>query len=518
MKKKNIFKVVLLLTAILTLPGVFHAQQHCDSITNHSAGWYFLRADGVIQLNDGNLLSRNLIYGLDENGEPFVNENLGFDNFLGYKYYWISKDGLNVYDSLFVESTDETAHLWTRLHQDGNSSYCNVDACVVNEEDHNSYLKIAFFDDMMNYSDELEVTVPLTNSEALVSCVGSWLLDSHNDIILQYSVPSREQTCFARFGLDGTLKTEKVFTSPQMYYYSGPFSSWEPEGLSQYSSSCYNYYGTGIVGGSQDHFIAYELDQDFNITNTYDLDWQSAPSNCFSNGLINGTVSLEEGGALIVRNIKWSNDFKSTGIVKYDRDGNVLKEIWFNQLNNGRREMYCSSLKKDNQNNIYFTGDESSSNGEKQLTVIKLDTDLSVIWEYSGMNDTQRYYQAWTTEILDEESVAVVGNNRNWRNMVNGLFLVLLSKEKGNSGVSETENSVRPYLMYPNPVVDKLNVHYSPDVKPVKVEVLDLQGRLLGAQKGSLESIDMQNLPTGTYTINMTLDNGKTYSDKIVKQ
>jgi hypothetical protein len=67
-------------------------------------------------------------------------------------------------------------------------------------------------------------------------------------------------------------------------------------------------------------------------------------------------------------------------------------------------------------------------------------------------------------------------------------------------------------------VVDKLNVHYSPDVKPVKVEVLDLQGRLLGAQKGSLESIDMQNLPTGTYTINMTLDNGKTYSDKIVKQ
>jgi hypothetical protein len=50
------------------------------------------------------------------------------------------------------------------------------------------------------------------------------------------------------------------------------------------------------------------------------------------------------------------------------------------------------------------------------------------------------------------------------------------------------------------------------------VEILDLQGRLLGTQKGDLESIDMQNLPTGTYTMRVVLDNGKTYCDKIVKQ
>lgn len=71
---------------------------------------------------------------------------------------------------------------------------------------------------------------------------------------------------------------------------------------------------------------------------------------------------------------------------------------------------------------------------------------------------------------------------------------------------------------YPNPVIDQLHLDYSPDLKPIKIELYDLQGRLICTQVNNLESIDMRNLPAGTYTINMTLDNGKTYSDKIVKQ
>ena len=74
------------------------------------------------------------------------------------------------------------------------------------------------------------------------------------------------------------------------------------------------------------------------------------------------------------------------------------------------------------------------------------------------------------------------------------------------------------YLCYPNPVEDRLTIHYSPNVKPLRVELLDMQGRLLGTQKGTLESIDMQSLPAGTYTMRVVLDNGMTYSDKIIKQ
>lgn len=71
---------------------------------------------------------------------------------------------------------------------------------------------------------------------------------------------------------------------------------------------------------------------------------------------------------------------------------------------------------------------------------------------------------------------------------------------------------------YPNPVIDLLHLNYAPDVKPLSIELYDLQGLLIRTQVNGLESIDLQNLPSGTYTINMTLNNGKTYSDKIVKQ
>jgi len=85
-------------------------------------------------------------------------------------------------------------------------------------------------------------------------------------------------------------------------------------------------------------------------------------------------------------------------------------------------------------------------------------------------------------------------------------------------GVSETGNAVRPYLISPNPVRDMLQVHYSPDVHPMAVELYDLQGRLLCTQSEGLESIRMGELPTGTYTLRIVMDDGTTFSDKVVKQ
>jgi hypothetical protein len=46
----------------------------------------------------------------------------------------------------------------------------------------------------------------------------------------------------------------------------------------------------------------------------------------------------------------------------------------------------------------------------------------------------------------------------------------------------------------------------------------DLQGRLVRSQSKALESINMSQLPAGTYTLRVTLEEGKTYSDKVVKE
>jgi hypothetical protein len=74
------------------------------------------------------------------------------------------------------------------------------------------------------------------------------------------------------------------------------------------------------------------------------------------------------------------------------------------------------------------------------------------------------------------------------------------------------------YLAYPNPAQDRLHLQYSPDVKPMQVELYDLQGRLVCSQSQGLESVDMQGLAPGQYLIKVTLEDGKSFTDKVVKE
>ena len=96
------------------------------------------------------------------------------------------------------------------------------------------------------------------------------------------------------------------------------------------------------------------------------------------------------------------------------------------------------------------------------------------------------------------------------------VFFLILSDEGLN--VSETEASVRPYGFWPNPVHNTLHLQYSPDVTPKQIELYDLQGRLVQTQSKDLESLNMAGQPAGTYMMRVMLENGKVFSDKVVKE
>ena len=73
-------------------------------------------------------------------------------------------------------------------------------------------------------------------------------------------------------------------------------------------------------------------------------------------------------------------------------------------------------------------------------------------------------------------------------------------------------------VVYPNPVRDEIYLQFSPDVKPTQIELYDLQGRLVKTQRNGLESLNLQGLASGTYTMRVTLEGGKVFSDKVVKE
>jgi hypothetical protein len=84
--------------------------------------------------------------------------------------------------------------------------------------------------------------------------------------------------------------------------------------------------------------------------------------------------------------------------------------------------------------------------------------------------------------------------------------------------VSEWHEAENVLSLYPNPAKEQLLIQFSPDVQPKQIELYDLQGRLVRTQSKAFESIDMSQLPAGTYTLRVTLEDGQTFSDKVVKE
>ena len=246
----------------------FSHAQHCDSIIFHLAGKYYMAPEYCIQVNDGSLLCRAIVDSLVPNQtfppiKPY-----------GAMYYKISRRGCQFIDSLFVETTNQNPRLFAALHPIGTPvgtfmpQYSNVEVeYVFDHANCQTNLRLAFFDDDLNFATN-DIIVPLADTLIETNDYQScFLLDSHNDVITEYSIPSRKESHFARFGLDGTLKYEKVYHDSVVPIYNLIHFGWEPSGLRQSGESPlrYSFYGTPYM----EAFKGFELDSLFNIVNTY---------------------------------------------------------------------------------------------------------------------------------------------------------------------------------------------------------------------------------------------------------
>ena len=74
------------------------------------------------------------------------------------------------------------------------------------------------------------------------------------------------------------------------------------------------------------------------------------------------------------------------------------------------------------------------------------------------------------------------------------------------------------HFVWPNPVDDILSIRFSPDVTSAIVEIYDLQGRRVLTQTKALDRIPVEGLPSGTYLVCVTMGDGSTFSEKVVKR
>lgn len=147
--------------------------------------------------------------------------------------------------------------------------------------------------------------------------------------------------------------------------------------------------------------------------------------------------------------------------------------------------------------------------GEMQNALVFSNQDSSLLF------CCEVWFTLYNPHQMDNRAIALIKYDSHL-DMVNVFVLKFFAD--GSLSVPEMQEFVRPYAFYPNPVKAQLLMQFSPDVQPTQVELYDLQGRLVRTQSKAFESIDMSQLPAGTYTLRVTMEDGKTYSDKVVKE
>ena len=208
-------------------------------------------------------------------------------------------------------------------------------------------------------------------------------------------------------------------------------------------------------------------------------------------------------------------------VAKFDiRTMQLKKHVVFNEHFSPYNTTGCAGLKMMTDGTVYFVYNEAH---EPNVNVVKMDTDLNVEWERFCKTSDIVMHPAFGLSTLYEDGE---GNEKgiawSWYasragNDKIGLALFFLNHD-GTVGPNEAGIEVRPYAYYPNPTQDQLHLQYSPDVKPTQIELYDLQGRLVRSQHHSLENVEMHGLSAGQYLMKVTLEDGKVFTDKVVKE
>jgi len=137
------------------------------------------------------------------------------------------------------------------------------------------------------------------------------------------------------------------------------------------------------------------------------------------------------------------------------------------------------------------------SNNEDFIEIIKQDSSNTSEYNFNIPKDTTYY---WRIKTVGENSVS------NWSNLFDNCYFI-----KSTPSSIENDFSISNNIIFPNPVKDELTL----DIKNIEIrdfscEILDITGQQVYTGKlNNTFSIDVSNLPTGTYFLNFNFQSYK---------
>ena len=424
---------------------------------------------------------------------------------IGAMFYKISSEG-QITDSLLIEIDDVRLKTLFEANPNNPNDYLFAYFDISQE---GIVLRMTFIDNNLNIIGTNDVLLDNSIHWTSFDC----FMDHYGDIIASFSFTedTAYRTFFVRLSFDGSLKLKKEIPEIRHFDYLLPGHTGE------YCKSPlrYCYWGSSNINdlGENPPIRNYVLDSLFNVVDEHG--YYRYKFNFYGNGWQEHFVPLDDEHYILTTRYSrhdhsTNSNIKSVIVAKFDMEHHLKSiKVFGEKATWGPapirtevrdEDIYCSYMTCVGQNN--------------HLVLMCLDKDLNVRWETHLLNEDW-FHWGTCMRILSDKKIAIGSFDYG---IDPGSISVVIVHDDYDNVDEHQETTIRPYLYYPNPAQNELHLLYSPDVTPQSIELYDLQGRLVRSQRNGLESLNLQGLAAGTYTMRVTLEGGKVFSDKVVKE
>ena len=312
------------------------------------------------------------------------------------------------------------------------------------------------------------------------------------------------------FKLDGTVvKDILVSETPNYAGYEVPATDTllSHRFLEVFSETppAYCRLGTYTLNGSI-HIVNYIMDCDFNLINRIEYT-PIAPNMPFSSTSTR-VIPYNQANATAHLLQAYTPSNKPT-LIKYDNEGNPIAFHQFSQAVN---------VAIKDENTLYVS--YGSYSGQNQFGasqhVVRLVDDLESAWEITLPCPDYYKHAIQSIKALQNGDIVVKALlDIAYDSSVIQIFII---RDNDPTGTPETLATETPFTLYPNPVKDQLILRFDDGTEPESVELYDLAGRFVSTKRNGLESIEMSAMPSGVYMLRITMKDGTSYHEKVLKE
>ena len=375
----------------------------------------------------------------------------------------------------------------------------------------NHYFRMVNTDANLNVIDDISILVDEDFEGSFTW--DKWLIDSRNDFIISFWIDDAFH--LMRIGLDGTVKTHREITEiypPKFDYEYYPDTVLWYSGFGIFNESPLTYYKLGSYQTATENYPVhcYFFDEDLNIIGAHWFERYDEDI-LFSGGNSEHIIPLGESSYLMASQMEYPNGDAGSALIKFDMDLNpICISQKFGNLG------YPFDTKITNDNSI-FQLYVNFGNTSWPMSLACLDSELHLNWDielpglqYDGLSGNNMIAKA------NGDIVVAFGGSNDYGASNTIIYVYTIRNTPANT--SEKTIFSTPYSLYPNPVKNQLSLRFDDGVEPESVELFNLAGCLVATRRNNIQSIDMNTMSSGVYTLRVTMKDGMCYHEKIVKE